>query len=175
MWYWTAAAVLIAANAMCVFANLFLIPGNWLMLGTMCVFLLVTDAVGGPTWTTVAVTGVLAMIGEILEMLGGTARAARRGASRRTLLLSFAFTVVGSIGGTFLIPVPVIGTAAGAMIGAALGAYGGAWMGEAWSGSDTAQRSRIGQAALSGRLLGMLAKIGVGMAIFVFQTIMLWL
>jgi uncharacterized protein len=175
MWYWTAAAILTLLNAGCVIANLFMIPGNWLMLGTLCVFLLVTDAASGPTWGTLLITGGLAAIGEVVELLGGGAKAAKKGASRRAILLSFVFSIAGSLAGTFVVPVPVVGTAIGAVVGAAVGAYSGAWLGEAWSGASAEKRTQVGSAAMTGRLLGMAAKIAVGMAIFVFQLVSLWL
>jgi len=175
MWYWSAGIILTLVNAVCVFANLFMIPGNWLMLGSLCVFLLATDVPYGPTWVTLIITGVLAGLGEIFEMFGGGAGAARRGASRRAIVLSFVLSLAGSITGTFLVPVPFIGTAIGAVAGAAIGAYLGAWIGEAWIGSEVVKRNAVGNAAMTGRMLGLIAKLGIGMAIFVFQLISLWL
>jgi hypothetical protein len=175
MWYWIAGIVLTLLNAVCVVGNLFMLPGNWLMLGTLCVFLLVTDVTWGPTWLTLVITAALAGVGEAVEAVSGGAGAARRGASRRAIVLSFLFSMVGSIVGTFVVPIPMIGTAAGAVAGAAVGAWLGAWLGEAWIGASPEQRAAVGQAALTGRMIGMATKIGIGMAIFVFQLVSLWL
>ena len=82
--------------------------------------------------------------------------------------------MICSITGAFIIPVPVIGNALGAVLGAAAGAYGGAWLGEAWTGADVRKRNEIGRAAMTGRMAGMLAKLAVGAAIFVFQLVSLW-
>ena len=90
------------------------------------------------------------------------------------MVLSLAFSMAGSIAGSFVIPVPVIGTAVGAIAGAAIGAFGGAWVGEAWKGTEIPARTEIGTAAMSGRMIGMLAKLAVGAAIFVVQLISLW-
>jgi hypothetical protein len=73
-----------------------------------------------------------------------------------------------------VIPIPVIGTAIGAIAGAAVGAFAGAWMGEAWKGTELTLRTEIGTAAMSGRMIGMLAKLSIGAAIFVFQLISLF-
>ena len=94
--------------------------------------------------------------------------------SRRALLLSLVLSMVGSIAGAIVVPIPVIGSAVGAIAGAALGAFGGAWMGEAWIGTERGLRTEIGSAAMKGRITGMLAKLAIGAAIFVFQLVSLW-
>ncbi len=66
-------------------------------------------------------------------------------------------------------------TAIGAVAGAAIGAFGGAWLGEAWAGTAKEDRNQIGKAALVGRLLGMSIKITIGAAIFVVQLVSLWM
>lgn len=169
MFYWFAATVLIILNIACVVANLFMLPGNWMMVGTLCVFLLSAGTTSGPDWTTLVVVLVLAIAGEILEMFTGSAKAAKQGASRRALILSLVVSMAGSIGGAFVIPIPVIGSAVGAIIGAAFGAFAGAWLGEAWKGTAVAERTQIGTAAMSGRMYGMLGKLTIGAAIFVLQ------
>ena len=90
------------------------------------------------------------------------------------MLLSFSLSIAGSVGGAFLIPIPVIGSAIGAVGGAAGGAFVGAWLGEAWIGSDNRKRNEVGAAAMTGRMMGMLAKLSIGVAIFVYTTICLW-
>lgn len=59
--------------------------------------------------------------------------------------------------------------------GRAVGAFAGAWLGEAWKGTEPALRTEIGTAAMFGRLLGMLAKGAVGVTIFVVQLVSFWL
>ena len=174
MVYWTAAAILITLNACCVAANMFMLPGNWLMVGTLCLFLLTAGTTAGPDWTTLLVVIGLAIVGEVLEIFTGAATAQKKGASRRALVLSLALSMIGSIAGSFVIPVPVVGPAVGAIAGAAFGAFGGAWLGEAWKGTEVAARTEIGTAAMSGRMIGLLAKLAVGAAIFVVQLISLW-
>ncbi|MEJ7591506.1 MAG: hypothetical protein WKF77_08145 [Planctomycetaceae bacterium] len=75
----------------------------------------------------------------------------------------------------FVVPIPIVGSVIGAILGAAIGAFAGAWLGEAWKGTVPALRNEIGTAAMSGRLLGMLAKGVVGVAIFVVQLVSFWL
>lgn len=175
MIYWVAATILVIVNLACLFGNILMLPGNWLMVGSLCIFILGcgTDS-GGPDWTTLIVVIVLAIAGEVLEMLTGSAKASKKGASRRAMVLSLLVSMAGSIAGAFVIPIPVIGSAVGAVAGAALGAFGGAWMDEAWKGTEISKRTEIGTAAMSGRMIGMLAKMAVGAAIFVFQLVNLW-
>lgn len=173
MWYWTAAVILVVFNGCSVLANLVMLPGNWMMLAGLIVFVVVTPGSRGPDGMSIVVVAAMVIIAEVIEMVSGSARAARRGASRRAVVLSLVLSIVGSIAGAFLIPIPVIGSAIGAVAGAAAGAFGGAWLGEAWSGSDSAKRSEIGRAAMSGRMIGLLAKVSIGVAIFVFQIVSL--
>ncbi|MEP3482403.1 MAG: DUF456 domain-containing protein [Fuerstiella sp.] len=173
--YWIAATILIVANAACLAANLLTLPGNWLMVLNLCLFLLAFgDPVASPDWTTLLVVLVLAIIGEIVEAFGGSAMASKKGASRRAMLLSLIVSMIGSVAGSFAIPIPVIGTAAGAVAGAALGAFAGAWLGETWMGSDWPTRKTISVSAMKGRMLGLVAKLAVGAAIFVFQLVSFW-
>ncbi len=171
MSFWISAGLLTTANAVCLLSNLLMLPGNWLMTGNLCVFLLASDFDRGPGWTIVIISAALATIGEILELILGSAKAAKKGASRRAVLLSLVFSVAGSVLGTFVVPIPIVGSAMGAVLGAAIGAFGGAWLGEAWIGTVATKRNEISAAAMSGRLLGMLAKVTVGVAIFVIQVV----
>ena len=175
MMYWIAAILLIALNAVSVVLNLLMLPGNWIMVGSLCIFLLaVGDPAAGPDWVTVLLVACLAAAGEIVELFAGSAKASRAGATRRSMLLSLVASFVLSIVGTFVVPIPVVGTALGAIGGATLGAFAGAWLGEAWAGTESDQRVRISQAAMSGRLLGMVIKLSIGAAIFVIQLLSLW-
>ena len=176
MLYWTSAIILVLLNALCVASNLLMLPGNWFMVATLCLFLLSAGQPDtGPNWITLLIVASLAVVGECLEMFTGSAKAAKLGASRRAMILSLALSMIFSIVGTFVIPIPVVGTAIGAVLGAAVGAFGGAWLGEAWKGTAVDQRTQIGTAAMKGRLLGMFAKITIGVAIFIFQLISLWM
>ncbi len=167
--FWGFATVLVLVNGASLVLNLLLLPGNWLMVISLLAYLIGTDFSRGPTWTVLLISIVLAVLGEVLETVMGSAKAAKKGASRRAMLLSLVLSFVGSIGGTFLIPIPFVGSVVGAILGAAAGAFGGAWLGETWKGTEKARRNEIGTAAMSGRLIGMLAKFAIGTAIFMIQ------
>lgn len=174
MIYWPAVIILIVFNAACVVANTLMLPGNWLMIVSLCVFMLTAGTAAGPDWKTLVVCLALASAAEALEAFTGVAKAKKQGASRRAMLLSFVCSMIGAIGGAFVIPIPVIGSAIGAVLGAAAGAFGGAWAGEMWRGSDAVQSRKVGTAAMTGRMTGMLAKLAIGVAIFVVELISLF-
>lgn len=176
MTYWLAALLLTIVNGVSVALNLLMLPGNWIMVASLCIFLLVAgDPETGPDWITVLIVAGLAVLAELAEMFTGSAKAAKAGATKRSMLLSLVASFTLGIAGTFFVPVPIIGTAIGAIAGAALGAYAGAWLGEVWAGTETDQRMEISQAAMTGRLQGMLIKLTIGAAIFVIQLVSLWL
>ena len=174
-WYWSGVVLLIVMNTFSLFGNLLMLPGNWVMVGSLALFAGLSDSEASPTWSSVFVCVLIAMAGEIAELVTGSAKASQRGASRRAMFLSLVFSIIGSIAGTFLIPIPVIGSAFGAVAGAAIGAFGGAWLGEAWKGSESEKRMAVGSAAMSGRMLGMLVKFTAGVAIYAFQLATLFL
>lgn len=172
--YYIWATLLVLAAATCWVANFFSLPGNWITLGLCALFvwLVPESSDHGMGWWTVALIGLLCLIGEVVEFAAGAAGAARHGASRRAMMLSLLFTIVGSIAGALItVPIPVVGPLLGALAGGAAGAFGGAYLGEAWKGRSTDQTIAVSQGALIGRLLGTLGKLAVGALIAVVVAI----
>jgi hypothetical protein len=115
---------------------------------------------------------VLAVLGEIIELVAGAAMAGKRGASRRAMAMAVAGTMVGSIlGAIFTIPIPIIGPIVGALAGGAGGAFCGAWLGEVWKGKTVEEGMHVGTGALLGRLLGTSGKLIVGAIMVVVAAI----
>ncbi|MEY4187831.1 MAG: hypothetical protein RIT02_2865 [Planctomycetota bacterium] len=170
--WWLAFAVLQLLQMLGLAASLVMLPGNWLMVLALGVWVWLSGGVSGPGWWLVGVAFVLAVLGEVLETVLGSAVAGRRGATRRAMLMSLLLSMVGSLVGTLVVPIPVVGSVIGAILGAAGGAFAGAWLGEAWAGTERVKRVRIGTAAMQGRLLGMAAKLAVGLVIFCLQAVM---
>jgi uncharacterized protein YqgC (DUF456 family) len=171
--YYVWVALLTVANVGALCSTLFMIPGNWLILlfTTVFAFFVQPAAGGGIHGWTLAALAVLAIAGEIAEMLAGARGAAKRGASRRSILLSLVGAIVGSIlGAAAGTPVPVLGTVVGALGGAMLGAFAGAYIGETWGGKSTADSFSVGTAAAVGRLFGTLWKVAFGAAMVVGAT-----
>ena len=123
--FWSLALLLIVVNAGSLVLNLLLLPGNWLMVASLTLYLLGTSFERGPTWTILIISVALAALGELLELMLGSAKAAHKGA----------------------------------------------WLGEAWIGTEMTRRNEIGTAAMSGRLIGMIAKFAIGTAIFAIQMV----
>lgn len=174
MWYWIAVTLLMLTNFGCLVANLLTLPGNWAMLAVWGLYVWAVPTAMSPGWHTVLIIAAMAVLGEILESFSGTVTAARKGASRRAIVFSLLFSILGSIAGALMLPIPVIGSAVGAVLGAAAGAFAGAWLGEASLGAEMSKRHQVGTAAMTGRMLGMLAKVVVGAAIVGYEIWLLW-
>ncbi len=171
MYYvWFTILVLLCAGSL--FATLMALPGNWgiVVLGALFMWLVPDSRL---TWIGIGVAAALAVVGEIVELAAGAAGAAKLGAKRRSMFLSMVATIVGSIVGSFL-PIPVVGTIIGALGGGAIGAYLGAYAGELHAGTDKELGHKIGGAAMKGRILGTLAKLIIGAAIFSTVVIDAW-
>jgi hypothetical protein len=172
--YYLGVAVLLVAMAAAWFANVFALPGNWLMVGLAAIFALIfpLSAGRGLYWTTVGVAAALAVVGEIVELAAGAAGAKRSGASRRAMLLALVGTMLGSVIGAFVaVPIPIVGPIVGAVGGGALGAFAGAYLGETALGRSTEQSLAAGKGALIGRLLGTAGKLVIGVVLFVVVAV----
>jgi uncharacterized protein YqgC (DUF456 family) len=168
--YYLCAALLIAAMAAAWFANVFALPGNWLIVGLAALFAFVFPASAGLGlhWYTIGVAVGLALVGEIVELAAGAAGAQRSGASRRAMLLALVGTMLGSVAGAFVsIPIPIVGPIVGAVGGGALGAFAGAYIGETALGRSNEQSFAAGKGALIGRLLGTAGKLVIGVVLIV--------
>ena len=102
----------------------------------------------------------------------GAAGAAKQGGSRRSVILSVAGAIVGSLGGAIIgLPVPIIGSAIAAVFGGSIGAFAGALAGESWKGRSLEHGIAIGQAAFMGRILGTAGKLAVGAMMVVIASV----
>ncbi len=167
---------LVLAAMCCWFANVFTLPGNWLIVGLAAIFtyLLPPAEYGrGFGWITVAVLALIAVLGEVIEFAAGAAGAAKHGASRRAMFLSIVGAAVGSITGAAVgIPVPIIGPLVAAVGGGAAGAFGGAYLGEIWKGKLHPERTAVSTGALIGRLFGTVGKLAAGAAMVAVLAVM---
>lgn len=168
--------LLVLAAIGCWAANVFTLPGNWLIVGLAAAFayFLPPQEYGrGFGWATVAVLAALAVLGEVIEFAAGAAGAAKHGASRRAMLLAMAGAAVGSVAGAAVgIPVPVVGSLVAAVGGGAAGAFGGAYLGEMWKGKEHPERTAVSKGALVGRLFGTVGKLAAGAAMVAVLGVM---
>ncbi len=174
IYVWATLLLLVNVVAWC--STFVALPGNWIILAATAIFaaFVRNDGVAPIGWTMVLVVALLATTGEVIEAVAGAAGAAKKGASRRAMLLAIVGTFVGSLLGAALgtfIPIPLAGTVIGAIGGGAAGAFGGAYLGEWWKGRSADERLSISVAAMVGRLLGTMGKLIVGAVMVIIVTI----
>lgn len=143
--------------------NLLSLPGNWLMLGVLCL-----AAWAGPegavTWAFVGWMALIAAAGEVFEFLAQLRGGTKGGASRGGNVAG----VVGSILGA------IFGAPFGLGLGSLMGALAGAWLGcYAWErltsrGGEEAARAAWG--AFWGRTLGLVGKSAAGATVIVLTV-----
>ena len=153
------------------------LPGNW-GLAAMAVALayFANDtshiAIHSPS---VAAILLLAILGEVAEFVAGAAGVKQLGGSKRGGALAILGSVIGAVAGVFIgVPVPVVGSLIAALLFGGAGAFGGAVVGERWSGKEWNDCLRIGWGALWGKLLGTLLKTICGTAMLSLLLYAVW-
>lgn len=140
--------------------NLLSLPGNWLMLATLCL-LAWAGPQGAITWGFVGLMGGLAVLGEVFEFMAQLIGGKRGGASKAG---NFA-GIVGSIAGA------ILGAPFGLGLGSLVGALAGAWIGcfamERLRQENSHVAAQAAWGAFWGRSLGLVGKSAVGAAIIV--------
>ena len=172
--YYPSAVLLVILAIVCWLTTLLTLPGNWIVVGLAAGFawLFPAELGRGIEWRTVIVLAVIAGVGELIEFGAGAAGAAKRGASRRAVVLSLVGAVVGSVVGLVVgVPIPVIGPLIMAVFGGAIGAFAGAYLGELWKGRGEDERIAVGQGAFVGKLWGTVGKLAAGAVIVALVTI----
>ncbi|MEZ5974996.1 MAG: DUF456 family protein [Planctomycetota bacterium] len=142
------------------------LPGTWLMLGltALCEWLIPVDLFDASTlWLALG----LALLGEVFEFTMGSAGARRAGAGRAGALGALLGGILGGLGGTFLIPIPVVGSLAGA----AIGAMGLATLLEHSGGMDLRSALRAGTGAAKGQVSGTIVKLALGLCVWLLLAV----
>jgi uncharacterized protein YqgC (DUF456 family) len=156
------------------FAQLLGLPGNWLIVAAAAGYALLTppDATAAISWNLVLALVLLAVMGEVAELVAGALGVTKVGGSRRGAVLAIVGSMIGSVVGIFVgLPIPIVGSLAAAVLFGGCGALVGAFLGESWKGRDFDTSIEVGKAAFVGRLLGTLAKMIV-CTIMVVVTLM---
>ena len=163
MWMlYVESSILVLLNLVWLMLVLFGLPGNWLMVLSTSLFAWWTwDRGVFSGWTLIAIAA-LAALGELIEFLGGLVGARRAGASWRASLAGILGALIGALGGTIMLPMPVVGT----IVGACLGVGMAVWLVETSRGEhpDLSLRRAVG--AGMGELIGILSKFAVGVVIW---------
>lgn len=151
--------------------NLFGLPGNWLIVVSAVVYLLLTLPEGR---LAIIALVVLALIGELIEFFSSAWGVARLGGSRRGALFTLVGSLVGGVLGAVVgVPIPVVGPIIAALLFGSVGALVGAMYGENLAGRQLGQSWQIGKAAFWGRLFGTLGKILTGSVMIVVLLVAL--
>jgi uncharacterized protein YqgC (DUF456 family) len=139
------------------------LPGNWLMVAAAALFaffVAADESRAAIGWGVVVALTVLALLGELLELLASALGAARGGGSKRGAVLAVMGAIPGAMIGALVgSPIPLIGTLVGVIVFAGLGAMAGAMLGEWWKGRQLHESWHVGRGAFVGRILGSLAKV----------------
>lgn len=168
------AACFTAFGALCVLLVIAGLPGTWVLIGAAiaidCLDWLWLPEGAPFTFHPVTIMAAIlvGLVGEALEFALSAIGAKRFGASRRGMVGSVIGGVAGAIAGTFLLPLPPLGT----LLGAALGTGAGAFIGEMSGGERTLRESaRPAMGAVIGRVLGTLAKLPVALVVWIVLAI----
>jgi uncharacterized protein YqgC (DUF456 family) len=159
--------ILVLLNGLWLILVLFGLPGNWLMVaGTALFAWWKWDQRVFSGWTLMAIA-VLALAGELIEFFAGMIGARSAGASWRASLAGVLGAIVGAGAGTFLFPVPILGTILGACLGVGLTVG----LVEVCRGEQFEPSLRRGLGAGVGELVGITGKFAVGIAIWLVVTV----
>ena len=173
--YYVCGILLLIGNLSAWVATLFMLPGNWLIVGFAALsayFLPETEDGLGFGWMFVAILGGLALLGEFVEFFGSASKAKLHGASRRSIVLSIlGAMLLATVGGVVGAPLGLIGGVVLIVVGGGAGAFIGTYIGEGWKGRAHQERWAISRAALLGRLFGTAGKLIVGMAMVCLTTL----
>jgi uncharacterized protein YqgC (DUF456 family) len=163
--------ILVLLDAFWLTLDLFCLPGNWLVVLTTCLFAWWKwDERVFSGWTLIAIAA-LALLGELLEFLAGMIGARRSGASWRGAMTAVLGAIFGALLGTFVIPVPLLGSVLGASAGAGLVV----WATEVSRGQPASHSLRRGVGAGIGQFLGTGSKFAIGLVVWlVIAVAALW-
>lgn len=139
--------------------TLFSLPGNWLMVAVAGLYAWFEKL---PWWVAIALL-VLALIGELVELLAGAVGAKQAGGSKRGAGLAILGAMIGSmIGAVVGLPIPIIGSVVAILLFASVGATAGAFVGESWKGRPVEHGWKVGVVAFWSRLFGTMGKLLLG-------------
>lgn len=158
---------LLLVNTLFLVATVLQLPGNWLMVTAVGGFILWGGEPALFSIETLVALAVIAVLAEIIEFVAGAAGTRISGGSRKGAIWALAGSLAGGILGTFLLPIPIVGS----VFGACGGAFLGALLGERKEGKNMRDSLRSGGGAATGRLLGIVGKIGGGILIWAIAAI----
>lgn len=166
---WTWFGGLCLAALVGIILSILQLPGAWLTIAATAIFDWHFDwqRVG---WKWLVALVVLATIGEIIEFAASAVMVKRTGASRKAQVGALVGGLVGMVFFTGLVPIPVIGTIAGGMIGC----FGGALIGELSIHNEMGRSINAGFGATVGRLMGLVVKASISLVVAGAALVAAW-
>jgi len=159
--------ILVLLNGLWLLLVLFGLPGNWLIVLATALFAWWKwDERVFSGWTLIAIA-VLALAGELIEFFAGMVGARRAGASWRASIAGIFGALVGAAAGTFVFPVPILGTILGACLGVGLTV----WLVELRRGEQLESAWQRGLGAGLGEFVGIISKFGLGIVIWLIVAV----
>jgi len=163
--------VLVILNSAWLGLVVFGLPGNWLIVISTCLFAWWRWGNSVFSIYTLITILVLAVLGELAEFTAGVIGARKSGASWPGSIAALFGAVTGAIFGTFLIPIPLLGTLLGACLGAGLCV----WAMEFSRGKKAEHSLRYAVGAGLGEFFGITTKFALGVVIwFVVAVAAFW-
>ena len=161
------AALICLIGIGCVLAVALGLPGTWIFLALAIGVELTDTGWAGPDaitigWPVICIGLFLAVIAEVFEFVSGSWGSRVGGGSRRASVGAVVGGMVGGLLGTLV--APVLGTIVGAMGGTFLGAFIGETTGPEPRDSKSAVKPAF--TATVGRILGLVAKIGLSVTVW---------
>jgi hypothetical protein len=142
-------------------AGLFMVtvtlPGLWLMAAAAAGYFLLSHHQYLGVKTLIALL-VMAVMGEVAEIGMGGAASRAAGGGRRAALGGIIGGIVGGLLGTLVLPVVL------SVVGVCFGCFVGAALFELLGGASADHSLRIGLGAAKGRLMGIVVKLVIGLA-----------
>ena len=154
--------IMLAAVATGMLLAFLTLPGVWFMLAVAVALELIYPAHAVFHPATLITLAVVAILGEVIEVFASAVGANKAGGSRKSGFFSVIGAMVGAIAGTVLIPLPIIGTIAGACIGAGLFALFSERLIER---RDWDQSAQVARGAALGRLAATFVKITIAIVV----------
>jgi len=159
--------ILVLLNTVWLVLVVFGLPGNWLIVTATCFFAWWRWEDGVFSIYTLIAIIALAALGELLEFLAGLAGAKKSGASWPGSIVALFGAVTGAVLGTFLFPVPFLGTLLGACVGAGLCVWGL----EFSRGKEMKRSLRYAVGAGLGEFIGITSKFAIGIVIWLIVAV----
>lgn len=163
---WIAGISILLAGLLFIGLTLIGVPGAWLVLLMAVVWELATPTTSLFTAWPIGIAAALVLLAEAVDFGAGAVGAKIGGGGKRAAWGAVIGAILGAIVGTFVIPIPVIGSVAGAAIGSGAGAM----VGHVEEAESRGQLLKVGGAAAAGRLVAILIKLAIGLAVVCVLT-----